>query len=445
MEKEELKNLKKDELKKILDEKKIDYNSRDSKDVLVELILNTQVKKKKTAKEALLELEAKEREEEKKIIDKIVEEAKKKGQITLQEIALALEDPTSDQIDEIFDRLESEGVKFPGKKIKIKDDDDFDESDTPLDEDEVDLEEIEDVDDEELKEIEEAEQETEFKDTLEGVRVDDPVKMYLREIGSVPLLTPEEEVYYGTLILEGDEDAKEKLITANLKLVVSNAKKYMGRGMQFLDLIQEGNFGLMKAVEKFDIRRGFKFSTYATWWIKQAITRAIADQSRTIRIPVHMVETINKFARTQRLLLQKLGREATDEEIAEDMGKTVEKIQELKKISQDPISLETPKGDDDEGSISEFIPDEETETPYEAASNVLLKEQISKLMKDILTEREEMVLRLRFGLDDGKARTLEEVGKVFDVTRERIRQIEAKALKKLSEPGSKMNLKDFLE
>ena len=442
MEKEELKKMKKAEIQKLLDDKKIKYNSKDTKDKLISIAVK-EAKHKKTAKEALLELEAKEREQEKKIIDKIVEEAKKKGQITLQEIALSLDDPTPDQIDEIFDRLEKEGVKFPGKKIKIKDDD-FDEE-TDISEDEVDLDEIEDVDDAELEEIEKAEKETEFKDTLEGVRVDDPVKMYLREIGNVPLLTPEEEVYYGTLILEGDESAKEKLTTANLKLVVSNAKKYMGRGMQFLDLIQEGNFGLMKAVEKFDIRRGFKFSTYATWWIKQAITRAIADQSRTIRIPVHMVETINKFARTQRLLLQKLGREATEEEIAEDMGKTVEKIQELKKISQDPISLETPKGDDDEGSISEFIPDEETETPYEAASNVLLKEQISKLMKDNLTEREEMVLRLRFGFDDGKARTLEEVGKVFDVTRERIRQIEAKALKKLCEPGEKLNLKDFLE
>lgn len=468
----ELKTLTKDELKKKLDEKEIKYTTKMKKDELIELLLfeekksekksdekkdnkaeekaevKEEPKKKKTLKEALIELEAKERAKEEKIINEIVKNAKKKGKITLQEIAAELDDPTSDQIEEIFDRLEKEGVKFPGPRIKIKksSDEDFEDDDVNL-EDEDDLAELEEIDDSELEEIEKAEKETEteFRDTLEGVRVDDPVKMYLREIGTVPLLTADEEVYYGTLVLEGDEDAKQMLINSNLKLVVSIAKKYMGRGMQFLDLIQEGNFGLMKAVEKFDVRRGYKFSTYATWWIRQAITRSIADQSRTIRIPVHMVETINKFARTQRLLLQKLGREATEQEIAEDMGITVEKVQEIKKISQEPISLETPKGDDDEGSISEFIPDEETETPYDAASNVLLKEQISNLMKKELTEREEMVLRLRFGLDDGKSRTLEEVGKVFDVTRERIRQIEAKALKKLNRPGKELKLTDFLE
>lgn len=488
MEKEELLKLKKDELQKKLDEKKIEYKTKMTKDELADLILenenskkskktekNKEVKKeskkveklekaketekeekkeekpkhKKTAKEALMELEAKQKAEEERLISEIIKEAKKNGKITLQEIATKLEDPTTDQIEEIFDRLEKEGVKIPGNKIKIKkSDEEFDDDDEEVElSDEDDLEDLEDIDDAELEEIEKAEKETEteFRDTLEGVRVDDPVKMYLREIGAVPLLTADEEIYYGTLVLEGDEDAKQMLINSNLKLVVSIAKKYMGRGMQFLDLIQEGNFGLMKAVEKFDVRRGYKFSTYATWWIRQAITRSIADQSRTIRIPVHMVETINKFARTQRLLLQKLGREATEEEIAEDMGITVEKVQEIKKISQEPISLETPKGDDDEGSISEFIPDEETETPYDAASNVLLKEQISNLMKKELTEREEMVLRLRFGLDDGKARTLEEVGKVFDVTRERIRQIEAKALKKLNKPGKELKLTDFLE
>lgn len=487
MGKEELLKLKKDELQKKLDEKNIEYKVKMTKDELADLILenenskkskktekNKEVKKeskkveklekaketekeekkeekpkhKKTAKEALMELEAKQKAEEERLISEIIKEAKKKGKITLQEIATKLEDPTTDQIEEIFDRLEKEGVKIPGNKIKIKkSDEDFDDDEEVELSDEDDLEELEDIDDAELEEIEKAEKETEteFRDTLEGVRVDDPVKMYLREIGAVPLLTADEEIYYGTLVLEGDEDAKQMLINSNLKLVVSIAKKYMGRGMQFLDLIQEGNFGLMKAVEKFDVRRGYKFSTYATWWIRQAITRSIADQSRTIRIPVHMVETINKFARTQRLLLQKLGREATEEEIAEDMGITVDKVQEIKKISQEPISLETPKGDDDEGSISEFIPDEETETPYDAASNVLLKEQISNLMKKELTEREEMVLRLRFGLDDGKARTLEEVGKVFDVTRERIRQIEAKALKKLNKPGKELKLTDFLE
>lgn len=511
MVKKELLKLKKDELQKKLDEKNIEYKTKMTKDELADLILENENSKKskktkkekeakakenkkpevnkenkkkeaeketkktekvektenakaketekeekteekpkhkKTAKEALMELEAKQKAEEERLISEIIKEAKKNGKITLQEIATKLEDPTTDQIEEIFDRLEKEGVKIPGNKIKIKkSDEDFDDDEDVELSDEDDLEELEDIDDAELEEIEKAEKETEteFRDTLEGVRVDDPVKMYLREIGAVPLLTADEEIYYGTLVLEGDEDAKQMLINSNLKLVVSIAKKYMGRGMQFLDLIQEGNFGLMKAVEKFDVRRGYKFSTYATWWIRQAITRSIADQSRTIRIPVHMVETINKFARTQRLLLQKLGREATEEEIAEDMGITVEKVQEIKKISQEPISLETPKGDDDEGSISEFIPDEETETPYDAASNVLLKEQISNLMKKELTEREEMVLRLRFGLDDGKARTLEEVGKVFDVTRERIRQIEAKALKKLNKPGKELKLTDFLE
>ncbi len=446
---EELEKLKKDELKELLDKNNIKYTTSMKKEELIELGLS--IKKKKTAKEALIELEKKEQEEKEKIVNELVKKAKKQGKITLQEIALALEDPSTDEIEEIFERLEDEGVKFKGAKVKITDEDDEEvDEDEEIDVnlDEVDeLDEIDEVDQKELEEIEKAElnSETEFRDTLEGVRVDDPVKMYLREIGSIPLLTHEEEIYYGTLVLEGNEEAKQKLITSNLKLVVSIAKKYMGRGMQFLDLIQEGNFGLMKAVEKFDVKRGYKFSTYATWWIRQAITRSIADQSRTIRIPVHMVETINKYSRTQRLLLQKLGREATEEEIAEEMGLTVDKVQEIKKISQEPISLETPKGDDDDGTISEFIPDEETETPYEAASNVLLKEQISKLMKEQLTDREEMVLRLRFGLDDGKARTLEEVGKVFDVTRERIRQIEAKALKKLSKPGAELNLKDFLE
>lgn len=277
-----------------------------------------------------------------------------------------------------------------------------------------------------------------------GVKINDPVRMYLKEIGRVPLLTAEEEVQLALKIEEGDQEAKQRLAEANLRLVVSIAKRYVGRGMQFLDLIQEGNMGLMKAVEKFDYRKGFKFSTYATWWIRQAITRAIADQARTIRIPVHMVETINKLIRVQRQLLQDLGREPTPEEIGAEMDLPTEKVREILKIAQEPVSLETPIGEEDDSHLGDFIEDQEATSPADHAASELLKEQLEDVL-DTLTDREENVLRLRFGLDDGRTRTLEEVGKVFGVTRERIRQIEAKALRKLRHPSRSKQLKDFLE
>ncbi|MDH6364948.1 RNA polymerase primary sigma factor [Enterococcus sp. PF1-24] len=277
-----------------------------------------------------------------------------------------------------------------------------------------------------------------------GVKINDPVRMYLKEIGRVPLLSAEEEVALALKIEEGDQEAKQRLAEANLRLVVSIAKRYVGRGMQFLDLIQEGNMGLMKAVEKFDYRKGFKFSTYATWWIRQAITRAIADQARTIRIPVHMVETINKLIRIQRQLLQDLGREPTPEEIGAEMDLPTEKVREILKIAQEPVSLETPIGEEDDSHLGDFIEDQEATSPAEHAAYELLKEQLEEVL-DTLTDREENVLRLRFGLDDGRTRTLEEVGKVFGVTRERIRQIEAKALRKLRHPSRSKQLRDFLE
>ncbi|EOT47982.1 MULTISPECIES: RNA polymerase sigma factor RpoD [Enterococcus] len=277
-----------------------------------------------------------------------------------------------------------------------------------------------------------------------GVKINDPVRMYLKEIGRVPLLTAAEEVELALKIEEGDQEAKQRLAEANLRLVVSIAKRYVGRGMQFLDLIQEGNMGLMKAVEKFDYRKGFKFSTYATWWIRQAITRAIADQARTIRIPVHMVETINKLIRIQRQLLQDLGREPTPEEIGAEMDLTTEKVREILKIAQEPVSLETPIGEEDDSHLGDFIEDQDATSPAEHAAYELLKEQLEDVL-DTLTDREENVLRLRFGIDDGRTRTLEEVGKVFGVTRERIRQIEAKALRKLRHPSRSKQLKDFLE
>ena len=277
-----------------------------------------------------------------------------------------------------------------------------------------------------------------------GVKINDPVRMYLKEIGRVSLLTAEEEVELALLIEQGDQEAKQRLAEANLRLVVSIAKRYVGRGMQFLDLIQEGNMGLMKAVEKFDYRKGFKFSTYATWWIRQAITRAIADQARTIRIPVHMVETINKLIRVQRQLLQDLGREPTPEEIGAEMDLPTEKVREILKIAQEPVSLETPIGEEDDSHLGDFIEDQEATSPAEHAASEMLKEQLEDVL-DTLTDREENVLRLRFGLDDGRTRTLEEVGRVFGVTRERIRQIEAKALRKLRHPSRSKQLKDFLE
>ena len=352
-------------------------------------------------------------------VQEIVKKAKAKRKITYEELAKELENTNPDQIDKVFDAFEEMGVNILN--------DDF--------EDEPDIDDLKEVENLKLDEITET--------SYEGISVDDPVRMYLREIGKIPLLSYDKELELAKRILEGDEEAKQELAEANLRLVVSIAKKYVGRGMLFLDLIQEGNMGLIKAVEKFDYTKGFKFSTYATWWIRQAITRAIADQARTIRIPVHMVETINRLIRTSRHLLQQLGREPTPEEIAKEMDMSVEKVMEIQKIAQDPVSLETPIGEEDDSHLGDFIQDEDSPAPQDAASYTLLREQLEEVMKT-LTPREAKVLRLRFGLDDGKARTLEEVGKEFDVTRERIRQIEAKALRKLRHPSRSKKLRDYM-
>ncbi len=352
-------------------------------------------------------------------VKEIVEKAKD-GNMTYAELATQLDNINPDQLDTVFDKFEEMGVDL------LQDD----------------FEEEPDVD--ELQNIEEVE---DFQDinltSFDGVNIDDPVRMYLREIGKIPLLSFEEELELAQKVLDGDEDAKKKLSESNLRLVVSIAKKYVGRGMLFLDLIQEGNMGLIKAVEKFDYTKGYKFSTYATWWIRQAITRAIADQARTIRIPVHMVETINKLIRTSRLLLQRLGREPSPEEIAQELEISVEKVMEIQKIAQDPVSLETPIGEEDDSHLGDFIQDDDSPAPQDAAAYTMLKEQLEEVM-NTLTPREAKVLKLRFGLEDGKARTLEEVGKEFDVTRERIRQIEAKALRKLRHPSRSKKLKDYM-
>ena len=356
----------------------------------------------------------------KKKVDTIIEKAKVQGQITYGEIASELDDVNPEQIDKVFDAFEEMGVDI------LKDE--FEE--------EPDLEDLKEVEDLKLEDISTIA-------NMEGINVDDPVRMYLREIGKIPLLSFEEELELAQKVLENDEDAKQKLAESNLRLVVSIAKKYVGRGMLFLDLIQEGNMGLIKAVEKFDYTKGFKFSTYATWWIRQAITRAIADQARTIRIPVHMVETINKLIRTSRHLLQQLGREPSPEEIAKEMELPVEKVMEIQKIAQDPVSLETPIGEEDDSHLGDFIPDDDSPAPHDSAAYTLLKEQLEEVM-NTLTPREAKVLKLRFGLEDGKARTLEEVGREFMVTRERIRQIEAKALRKLRHPSRSKKLKDYM-
>ena len=350
-------------------------------------------------------------------VQKIIEKAKESGKITYGELATELDDTNPEEIDKVFDAFEDLGVDL---------NDDLDEPD---------IEDLENVEEIKLEDMDVA--------NIEGVSVDDPVRMYLREIGKIPLLTYEEEAELAQRIIKGDEEAKQKLAESNLRLVVSIAKKYVGRGMLFLDLIQEGNMGLIKAVEKFDYNKGFKFSTYATWWIRQAITRAIADQARTIRIPVHMVETINKLIRTSRQLLQQNGREHTPEEIAKEMEISVEKVMEIQKIAQDPVSLETPIGEEDDSHLGDFIQDEDSPAPQDSAAHTLLREQLEEVM-DTLTPREAMVLKLRFGLEDGKARTLEEVGKQFDVTRERIRQIEAKALRKLRHPSRSKKLRDYM-
>ena len=353
---------------------------------------------------------------------KILKSAKSKGNVTYAELAESLDVVVPEEIDKVFDAFEKIGIKI------AKDDDD-------------DL--LDEPDDAELEEIEKLNVDKIDLNAVEGVGIDDPVRMYLKEIGRIPLLTYEQELELAQKVLDGDEEAKAKLAESNLRLVVSIAKKYVGRGMLFLDLIQEGNLGLIKAVEKFDYTKGYKFSTYATWWIRQAITRAIADQARTIRIPVHMVETINKLIRTSRHLLQVLGREPSIEEIAEEMEIPVEKVMEIQKIAQDPVSLETPIGEEEDSHLGDFIPDEESPAPHVSAAYSMLKEQLEEVMST-LTPREAKVLKLRFGLEDGKTRTLEEVGREFQVTRERIRQIEAKALRKLRHPSRSKRLKDYM-
>ncbi len=367
------------------------------------------------------------------LLKELVDKGKSsKNKLTYTSIADILEsaDLDKNQMDDIYELLMSKGIEI----VSETEPDDFD----IILEDDTDLTEDPDIIIEEANELDlEA-------NMPKGVTVDDPVRMYLKEIGKVPLLSADEEIELARRMEHGDEDAKKRLCEANLRLVVSIAKRYVGRGMLFLDLIQEGNLGLIKAVDKFDYTKGYKFSTYATWWIRQAITRSIADQARTIRIPVHMVETINKLIRVSRQLLQTYGREPTPEEIAAEMGLSVEKVREIQKIAQEPVSLETPIGEEEDSHLGDFIPDEDVPAPAEAAAFSMLKEQLVEVL-DTLTEREQKVLKLRFGLEDGRARTLEEVGKEFEVTRERIRQIEAKALRKLRHPSRSKKLKDYLE
>ena len=382
---------------------------KDNEEIIEELKTNN--KKVKESKEEVTE------DANKKVQD-ILKKAKEKGQITYGELASQLGDINPEQIDKVFDVFEELGVDVLKDELE-----------------EPDIEDLEEVEDIKLEDINTM--------NFEGVNIDDPVRMYLREIGKIPLLSFEEDLELAKQVLEGNEDAKQKLAESNLRLVVSIAKKYVGRGMLFLDLIQEGNMGLIKAVEKFDYKKGYKFSTYATWWIRQAITRAIADQARTIRIPVHMVETINKLIRTSRHLLQQLGREPSPEEIAQEMEIPVEKVMEIQKIAQDPVSLETPIGEEDDSHLGDFIQDEDSPAPQDSAAYTLLKEQLEEVM-NTLTPREAKVLKLRFGLEDGRARTLEEVGREFMVTRERIRQIEAKALRKLRHPSRSKKLKDYM-
>ena len=357
-------------------------------------------------------------ESKKQVIKELIDFAKKQGKITLNDLNVRLDqiDVSVNDIEKIYERLEKMGIEIVG------------------DEEFEDPAEIEFPDETEMNIVLNA----------EGISIDDPVRMYLKEIGKVPLLHTEDELKLAERMAEGDEEAERQLAEANLRLVVSIAKRYVGRGMLFLDLIQEGNLGLIKAVEKFDYRKGYKFSTYASWWIRQSITRAIADQARTIRIPVHMVETINKLLRVTRQLLQELGREPTHDELAKALGTSVERVREIQKIAQDPVSLETPIGEEEDSHLGDFIQDESAPAPADSATYMLLREQLTNVL-DTLTPRESRVLKLRFGLDDGRMRTLEEVGKEFNVTRERIRQIEAKALRKLRHPSRSKKLKDYLD
>ena len=359
-----------------------------------------------------------EKVEQNKNVNEILKKAKEKGKITYGELAMQLGEANPDEIDKVFEAMEDLGVDVLKDEIE-----------------EPDLKDLESVEDVKIEDIDEM--------NFDGINIDDPVRMYLREIGKIPLLSFDQELELAKEILNGSEEAKQKLSESNLRLVVSIAKKYVGRGMLLLDLIQEGNMGLIKAVEKFDYTKGYKFSTYATWWIRQAITRAIADQARTIRIPVHMVETINKLIRTSRHLLQQLGREPTPEELAQEMEMPLDKVIEIQRIAQDPVSLETPIGEEDDSHLGDFIQDEDSPAPQDSAAYTLLREQLEDVMKT-LTPREAKVLKLRFGLDDGRTRTLEEVGKEFNVTRERIRQIEAKALRKLRHPSRSKKLRDYM-
>ena len=383
----------------------------------------------------------------------IIESAKTTGnEITYGEINVMLSDanPDKDLLEDIYDLVESKGISILDTREPSSN-----ELEADLDLDDDDLLDLDlDLDDDDLaSELEDEKKsgvvikstgEIEVTDSAKNIPTDDPVRMYFKEIGKVPLLSAEEERELAIRIEQGDEEAKKKLCESNLRLVVSIARRYLNRGLSFLDLIQEGNLGLIKAVEKFDYTKGYKFSTYATWWIRQAITRSIADQARTIRIPVHMVETINKLIRISRQLLQEYGREPTSEEIAREMGISVEKVREIKKISQDPVSLETPIGEEEDSHLGDFIPDEDIPSPVDAAAYSMLQKQLREVL-DTLSEREKKVLILRFGLDDGRPRTLEEVGKEFNVTRERIRQIEAKALRKLRHPSRSKKLRDYLE
>ncbi len=420
--------------------KKVEAEDMSAEDLekMADALLEEQPKKKKSTKKKTEEpeetevrdetssenTENAEKSEKKFSLKDIVEKAKIKGSISNAEIMEELEDVDYDleQIEKLYEALESSGVEVTGYL------------DNP------------EFDDEIQTEVEQYESAEDMEKMLsqEGLAIDDPVRMYLKEIGKVPLLDAARELELAELMANGNEVAKKELVESNLRLVVSIAKRYVGKGMFFLDLIQEGNLGLMKAVEKFDYRKGYKFSTYATWWIRQAITRAIADQARTIRIPVHMVETIHKVSRISRQLLQENGHEATPDEIAAVMGMSAEKVREIMKIAQDPVSLETPIGEEEDSHLGDFIPDDASPAPADAASYTLLREQLNEVLKT-LTPREESVLKLRFGLDDGRTRTLEEVGKEFNITRERIRQIEAKALRKLRHPSRSKRLRDYLE